>query len=192
MSRSPFPILTALVATAVLALSASGRGTSDSSANAAEPRLDAATAGLPSASPPADATEPAASPTAGETASRPRFGETFRYGGGLAVTVAEPESFRPAPWVDRRPGTPVRFEITVRNQTGDEWNPSQLHVRLLAAFAPATQIFDYDNDVIARPEGRVPDGKSAKLPGGLLGTGHRAACDRVSPGFGYQSITVSR
>lgn len=188
----PFPTsFAALVLTGVLAMAASGCSTADPSANAAEPGLDAATAGLPSAAPDTTSEVPIPSPTESEPPpTSPSFGKTFTYGGGLAVTVHEPEPFRPSPWVDRLPGTAMRFEITVRNRTGEQWNPSQLHVRLLSGFAPAVQIFDYDHAVVARPENRLAAGRSATFWVGYWVTDADQLAIEFAPGFGYQAITV--
>ncbi|WP_244928681.1 hypothetical protein [Nocardioides sp. W7] len=190
MPRTPPRSLAALLAIASIALTTAGCADADPGATAPGPGIDAATAGLPETS-----TAPTPATTTGATgdapAPAPRFGRTFRYGGGLAVTVAEPEPFRPSAWVQRQAGTPMRFEITVRNRTGDTWNPSQLHVRLLSAFTPATPIFDHDSQVLARPEERLADRGTVTFSVGFwVGDAEQLALE-LAPGFGYQPITVS-
>ena len=192
MQRPPSTSLAVLAVTlATLAMSASGCGSTDPAAASVEPGISATTAGLPSASPTSGTAPAVPAPTAGEEPYRsPRFGQGFRYAGGLAVTVGEPERFRPSPWVKREPGVAMRFEVVVRNRTGDEWNPSQLHVRLLSAFAPAVQIFDYDHRVVARPEERVPAGRTVTFSVGYWVRDADRLTMEFSPGFGYQDITV--
>ncbi len=178
----------------MLAVAAGGCGAADPSASAAEPGQAAATAGLPSAAPTTGSADPAPDPTATPSDSAtesPRFGETFRYAGGLAVTVGAPEPFRPAPWVEPGRGPPCGSRSRCATGPGTEWKPSQLHVRLLAAFAPATQIFDYDSDVVARPEHRVPHGRSVTFWVGYWVPDTESLAVVFSPGFGYQDITVT-
>lgn len=188
MRRTPSAWLAAL--TLALAVPAGGCAGSDPSGASAEPAIDAATAGLPSPTSTAGTTAVTTPPPAAEPVRTPRFGQTFRYGGGLVVTVSEPRPFRPSPWVERRPGDPMRFEIVIRNRTDEEWNPSQLHARVLTSFTPAVQIFDYDHHVVARPEERLPAGGTTTFSVGYWITDVSAVTMVLSPGFGYQEITI--
>jgi hypothetical protein len=121
----------------------------------------------------------------------PGFGESFRYGSGLRVQVDPPERFTPSPWIERRPGAPMRLRVSVRNGTEEVWNPSQLHLRLASGFVATEQIFDYEQDVIARPEDRVPAGGSVSFYVGYWVPDAERLSLEVDPGRGYQTTVVA-
>ena len=136
---------------------------------------------------------PAAETTPSEPAGRdPRFGHRFAYASGLRVRIAEPKSFRPSAWIERLPGTPTRFVVVVDNKTGEEWNPSQLHVTLQSGFTSAPQIYDAEQGIVARPEARVRDGRSVTFSVGYWVTDPDDLTMEFAPGFGYQSTVVTK
>ncbi|HCB03896.1 MAG TPA: hypothetical protein DEQ43_06555 [Nocardioides bacterium] len=132
---------------------------------------------------------PASTPT--PSARAPKFDRPFTYAAGLRVKVSAPEPFTPSPWVVPEPGTPLRFDVVVQNHTGKEWNPSQLHLKLTSGFQPAPQIYDAEKGVVARPEDRLPDRGIVRFSVGYWVTDETELALELSPGFGYQAVTIS-
>lgn len=140
---------------------------------------------------PRELVNPAETIASSDEVRAPVFGEFFRYGSGLKIQVEAPERFTPSGWIERRPGVPLRLRVTVRNGTEELWNPSQLHVRLASGFVPAEQIFDYDQDVVARPEERVPHGETVTFFVGYWVPDPERLSLEVDPGHGYQTTVVT-
>jgi hypothetical protein len=141
----------------------------------------------------ADTPAPAEAPSAtARPQTKLRFGKTFTYAAGLRVRIGKPEPFRPSPWVERMPGRPTRFTIIVVNNTGEIWNPSQLHVRLTSGFQPAVQVYDADKGIVARPEHRLREGKAVRFDVGYWVPDLRHLTLEFEPGFGYASSVITR
>lgn len=119
-----------------------------------------------------------------------RFGRWFHYGSGLWVKVGHAKAFTPSDWVQPAAGQPMHFTVEVRNRTGSEWNPSQLHIRLQSGLAPAMAIFDHEKGVVARPEERLPDRRSVRFKVGFWVTDPDQLALEFAPGFGYQAVGV--
>lgn len=133
--------------------------------------------------------DPSAGPEAPPRAA-PTLGEGFAYTAGLRVRIGKPERFRPSPWIEREAGVPLAFPITVLNRTGEEWNPSQLHVRLQSGFQPAIQIYDAEKGIVARPERRLRDGGLINFRVAYWVPERSRLTLEFSPGFGYQPTLV--
>lgn len=120
----------------------------------------------------------------------PTLGKWFSYKTGLRVRIGKPERIQPSPWIEREPGIPLAFTVDVLNRTGEEWNPSQLHVRLQSGFTPATQIYDAEEGIVARPEHRLADGRSVRFQVAYWAPHESRLTLDFSPGFGYQPTLV--
>lgn len=173
--------LIALTALAVLAAGCAGDSESGGPSEAGPTVAVAADV----SSPPAPSTPP---PEAEDT--NPRLGRWFSYETGLRVRIGRPERFQPSSWIERQPGIPLAFSVVVVNRTGEEWNPSQLHVRLQSGFTPATQIYDAEQRIVARPERRLADGRTARFRVAYWVPEQRLLTVEFSPGPGYQPILV--
>jgi hypothetical protein len=175
--------LVGLLVLPVVALSAAGCGGDSGSGGPDEagPTI-AVAAGAPA---PAPSATPEATPSAA-----PRLGKGFAYRTGLRVRIGKPERFRPSPWIEREPGVPLAFTVVVLNRTGEEWNPSQLHVRLQTGFQPATQIYDAEKGIVARPEERLADGRSVTFRVAYWAPARSHLTVEFAPGFGYQPTVV--
>jgi hypothetical protein len=184
------------VAVLCVALTAcGGDGGSDVAADGPSPQPATGSAtGAPSSTPTAAAaTAPSSSPggAATEVPEAARFGKSFTYAGGLTVRVDPPEQFLPSKWVERVEGTPMRFSVTIGNDTGEEFNPSQLHLRLRSTYAEAAQIFDQEQGVVARPENRLRDGRTVRFTVGYWVTDPDDLVLEFAPGFDYASTSVT-
>jgi len=142
--------------------------------------------------PDATGVTPVAVPTLPEPKepAEPEFGKTFTYTGGITVRIEEPERFTPSAWVKPLAGTPMRFQVTLRNTTAEEFNPSQLHVTLRSTFAEAVQIFDYEQGVVARPEDRLKPGRTVRFAVGYWVSDPQDMVMEFAPGFEYEPTHI--
>jgi hypothetical protein len=174
----------ALLALAVLAGSAAGCGGDPEAGGPSEAGPTIAVAADPSRPPVTSAIPPE------RERVTPALGKWFSYKTGLRVRIGSPARFRPSPWIEREPGVPLSFTVDVLNRTGEEWNPSQLHVRLQSGFTPSIQIYDAEQGIVARPEERVPAGRSVQFRVAYWAPEQSRLTVEFSPGFGYQSTVV--
>lgn len=204
MTRPAMLTAATVAALMTLASALAGCGAADHGsgpgASSPAPSIDAAHAGIPAGAVVGATTTPDDGPTVtdGSSSASPtssvsthRFGSWFHYGNGLWVKVDPPRPFTPSGWVKRQPGTPTLFPVQVRNNTGGVWNPSQLHVRLQSGLRPATQIFDYEKSVVARPEQRLADKGTVSFAVGYWVTDPSQLIVDFAPGFGYDSALVT-
>ena len=138
------------------------------------------------------AATPVAAPTPEETArATPTLGKRFTYRSGLRVRIGKAEGFRPSPWIEREPGAvALAFTVVVVNRTGEEWNPSQLHVRLSSGFTRATQIYDAEKGIVARPEERLADRGTVRFRVAYWVPEGGDVTVEFAPGFGYEPTVV--
>jgi hypothetical protein len=174
----------AFLALAVLAGSAAGCGVDSAAGGPSEAGPTLAMA--------ADASRPPVTSAIPPERARatPALGKWFSYKTGLRVRIGSPERFRPSSWIEREPGVPLAFTVEVVNRTGEEWNPSQLHVRLQSGFTPAIQIYDAEKGIVARPEQRLADGRSLRFRVAYWAPQQSRLTLELSPGFGYQPTLV--
>ncbi|WZH52917.1 MAG: hypothetical protein PIR53_02730 [Nocardioides alkalitolerans] len=80
-----------------------------------------------------------------EPATNPAFGQAYTWDNGLTVTVSAPEQFQPSEYAFvEGEGTPLKFTITVVNNTGDNYEPVGDYITLQSGNAEAASIYDME------------------------------------------------
>lgn len=95
---------------------------------------------------------------------QPTFGQSYTWDNGLTLTVSKPKPFKPSAYAAgaEKPGTSLRFEITVVNKTGKPYEIVGDYVTLQSGNTEAEQIFDSEKGLNGTPNTPVLDGREAK------------------------------
>ena len=116
---------------------------------------------VPSSSESANAAIPTPTPTGSGVQD---FGKAYTFADGLAVTVGEPQPYKPsssAAGADRFPATVV-FDVTVVNKSGKPWDPVLFVVTAQSANEEASPVFDFGK-LPDRPQTKVLPGREVKF-----------------------------
>lgn len=97
------------------------------------------------------------------TQAPPKLGQTYTWDDGLAVTIGGAQEYQPSAIVDEEyhleAGTPLKFQITIQNNTPQPVDASQFISDLVSAGEPAEQVEDLDQG-ISLPSGTIEPGAS--------------------------------
>lgn len=158
MSRSRF--LTSAAAAALL-LALTGCATESGAPNDPGEAAPTGTNRPAETTEPEPAAEPEPEPTP-EPVANPKFGETYTWEDGLALTVSQPEPFTPGEWAakDEAPAY-VKFTITVVNGTGENFDPAMVYPTVQSANVEATTVYDSDAGLGGPPSTTLLPGREA-------------------------------
>lgn len=112
---------------------------------------------------PAEEEEPSEEPEV-----NPTFGQAYTWDNGLTVTIGVPTPFEPSEfaYVDGE-GTPMRFDVTVVNGTGANYEPGIDYITVQSGSTEAIDIFDVDQ-LGDTPSTVLLDGREAQYSVGFL------------------------
>lgn len=92
------------------------------------------------------------------------FGKAYAYDDGLALTIGQPQAYKPsstAAGADRFPHAVV-FDVTVVNRSGKAWDPVMFHATVQSANEEAARIYD-SGKLPAEPSTKVLPGREVKF-----------------------------
>ncbi|MFC5947091.1 phage holin family protein [Pseudonocardia lutea] len=95
------------------------------------------------------------------------WGQAFRYGDGLTVTVSEPVAYKPSRYAVTTTGRAVKVDITVTNESSQPFDSAIVQITGSHGGFSAPQIFDSAKGLVGAPSGTVLPGKSITFPVGL-------------------------
>jgi hypothetical protein len=120
------------------------------------------------------------------------FGETYTYDDGLAVTVSAPEEFTPSEWSIGADGdgTPVKFDITIENGSGETFDPTLVYATVASDGVESEGI--YDDEIGSSPSTSVRPGKSVTYTVGyMVADPSDIQMDYSAGAFEYSDITFA-
>ena len=99
-----------------------------------------------------------------EAPVNPSFGQAYTWDNGLTVTVSKPKQYQPGQYAAgaEGKGTPMRFTVTVVNNTGDNYEVVGDYVTVQSGNEEASQIFDSEKGLEGQPSTKLIDGREAK------------------------------
>ncbi len=115
-----------------------------------------------------------------------KFGATYQWTDGLEVTVSTPEKFTPSEYVyQESDGTPVVFEVTVVNGTGEPVDLDLFYVSAQSGETESTPIFDSANGIEGSPSTKLLDGRTVKFKEAFAVADPEDIVVDVSPNDGF-------
>lgn len=163
--KSSVPAILAVAACTVMT-ACSGIGATPSSSVPTGINRPAAASSAPAempSSPPEASSAPTPTPTPTGSGIQ-EFGKAYAYDDGLAVTIGQPQAYKPsntAAGADRFPHA-VIFDVTVVNKSGKAWDPVMFHATLQSANEEASRIYD-SGKLPAEPATKVLPGREVKF-----------------------------
>lgn len=120
-----------------------------------------------------------------------KFGTTVAFDDGLEVTVSEPVKFKPSEYAAGADGegTPLKFQITVKNGTDKNFDPGLIFASVMSGDAEAESIFDSGDSLSETPSTKIRPGKSVTWSVGFMVLDPKDVTMEVEPGsFDYDSV----
>lgn len=124
-----------------------------------------------------------------EEKTRPTFGDTYTYPSGLSVKVGKPEEFTPSEYALKGEGAHLKFDITLTNDTGEEYDPVLFYASASSGDEESEQIFDGE-ELGGMPSTTVLDGKKVKFSIGFSVADPEDITMEVSPSFSFDEGSV--
>lgn len=121
--------------------------------------------------------------------TRPAFGDTYTYPSGLSVKVGKPEEFTPSEYAFKGEGTHLKFDITLTNDTGEEYDPVLFYASASSGDEESEQIFDGD-ELGNMPSTTILDGKKVKFSIGFSVLDPADITMEISPSFSFDERSV--
>jgi hypothetical protein len=139
---------------------------------------------------PSGASSAAAAPS---TASAPKFGQTFTWENGSAITVTAPEAYTPSAYAvaDANAKGFQVVTVTVKNGTAKAMNPFEVNLQATSGGQQAGQVFDSSKG-ISPPTADIQPGQSLtwKVVFGEAQPGDLTV--QANVGFGSDSVVFTR
>jgi hypothetical protein len=123
-----------------------------------------------------------------EAAPAPKFGQTFTFENGLAVTVGVPQPFTPSETAaaEEAPAY-VSFPVTVVNGSNENYDPVLFNATLQSSNVEAAQVFDSEQGINGPPATTLLPGRESAFQV-VFGVADPADLVlEVTPGFEYES-----
>lgn len=91
---------------------------------------------------------------------RPTFGDTYTYEDGLSVSISQPQEFTPSETAAGGEAFEdhLQFEVTIENETGEDYNPDLSHISASSGGQEADAVFD--EGIEGPPSTTLLDGQS--------------------------------
>ncbi len=116
-----------------------------------------------------DAEEAADDADTDTVSERPTFGDTYTYDDGLSVTISQPEEFTPSETAfgGEEFDTHLQFEVTIENETGEDYNPDLSHISASSGGQEGDAVFDSSQGLDSPPSTTLLDGQSTSYSVGF-------------------------
>ncbi len=193
-----FVVTTALaVLVAALGACTSTSGPASDTAPVGSNRPSVTAPAAPSAAPSSKPPAPAAPPTSAKPTPSPvakpgvaRFGQTYTWADGLAVTVSAPADYKPSKSAaGAKAGVPyLVFTITIVNGTDTPFDPVLFHATAQSGNEEAEPIFDSANKVGGSPSTKVLPGREVTFKIAFSTPTPTDVVLEVSPSFEHDSV----
>ncbi|MGY1666989.1 hypothetical protein [Geodermatophilus sp. SYSU D00696] len=123
-------------------------------------------------------------------AVNPRFGQTYTYENGLAVTVAPPQPYTPSDSAavgEPAPPSFVVFDVTVANGTQANYDPATFMATMQSGTTEGQQVYDSANGIGGTPSTTLLPGRESTFRLAFGATHPNDLVLEVTPGFDYES-----
>lgn len=130
-----------------------------------------------------------------EAPTNPIFGESYEWSNGLVVTVSEPVEFTPSEYAATGGtfDTFLKFDITIVNDSDENYDPSMFYDTLQSGNAEAESVFDSDSGLSGSPSTTLLSGREVAFSVGYGVMDPGDLVMEVAPGFEYEStVWVSK
>jgi hypothetical protein len=121
----------------------------------------------------------------------PKFGETYTYEDGLAVTVSPPQPYTPSEWAfvgEPRPPAFIVFDVKIVNGTQQNYDPVIFSVTMQSANVEEEQVFDSADGIEGSPSTVLLPGRESVFRIAFGATNPNDLVMEVSPSFEHQSV----
>lgn len=128
--------------------------------------------------------------TTSEAAVNPKFGETYTWDDGLAVTVSTPAPYTlsDSGYVGNPGAAQVAFDVKVVNTGTANYEVVGMYLSLQSGNVEAEQIFDTANGLGGAPSTPVLPGREAVFKVGFGVADPVDLVMQVTPGFDYEAV----
>lgn len=120
------------------------------------------------------------------------FTETYTYADGLAITVSAPQEYTPSEYavgVDGD-GTPVTFDITIENGTGEVFDPALMYPVVASGGSESEAVYDDGIDML--PSSKIQPDKSLSYTVAYMVADTGDVQVELEPGFlDYETLIVT-
>lgn len=187
--RKTIALVASMITVAVMS-GCSAQGNSATTAEAGANRPTVSSSSTPSDAPsvaPEPSEAPSEAPDPGD-ATYP-FGSTVATDNGIKITVSGATTFTPSEYAAgaEKGKTAVKFDITVLNGSGSNYDPNLFFTTLQSANTEAQIIVDSDAKIGLGPSTTLLPGREAKWTVGYAVTDPADLVMEVSPGFEFKS-----
>lgn len=121
--------------------------------------------------------------------TRPAFGDTYTYPSGISVKVGEPEEITPSEYAITGEGIHLKFDITLTNDTGEDFDPILFTASAASGGEEAERIFDGEK-IGGAPSTTILDGKKVTFSIGFSVLDPEDITMDVSPSFSFDERSV--
>lgn len=113
-----------------------------------------------------------------------RFGQTFTYPIGVAITISRPAAYKPSnsSTVSSK-ASPVAFTVLIKNGSEEIYDPSFFSTSAQSGDTEAEEIFDSANNVDGSPSTKLLPGRSVKFRIAYAVEAPSDIVMEVNPGF---------
>lgn len=138
----------------------------------------------------AEPTETASSAAPEEDDGTARFGQTYTYENGLAVTVGKPKAFKPSQGAaGAESGDPaVKFTVRLVNNTGKKYDPVLFTATVQSGNTEGSQVYDSGKGIEGTPSTSLLNGREVEFPMVFAVADPKDIVMDVSPGFDYEAV----
>ncbi len=139
---------------------------------------------------PAASSSPSDEPTSETTpdGAQAKFGQTYTYTDGLAVTVSVPKAYKPSQYAacDKSKAY-VSFTITIKNGTGKAFDPALFHETVQSGQSEGDTCFDTAQGLGGGPNTKLLAGRTVTWKTGFGIADPKDIVMEVTPSFDYDS-----
>jgi hypothetical protein len=118
-----------------------------------------------------------------------RFGQTYTYDNGLAVTVSSTAPFKPSETgICGKASAYVVFTVTVKNGTSERYDPGSFSTSLQSGQSEGKRCFDSAKDVAGSPSTALLTGRTVAWKEAYAVSDPNDLVLEATPGFDYGSV----
>lgn len=178
---------TTIVLSALAAVTLAACGGTGGSVSPTVTVTETVTAGAESSS---EASTPTDEPSSDTTpdGAQAKFGQTYTYTDGLAVTVSAPKPYKPSQYAAcDKAKSYIAFTITLKNGTGKVFDPSLFHETVQSGQTEGDSCFDSQQGLGGGPDTKLLAGRTVTWKVGFGIADPKDIVMEVTPSFDYDS-----